>query len=188
MWLKISEKDSSDFLLFAHWNLLTSLLLQNKDSWQNERDVFITPGMKHENILRYIGAERRGSHLEAELWLITEFHDRVRRTTEETTNTTTKLNVCDVRMLLCWKNWLDHTNCVSAGLSVRLPEGKRCQLVWAVSHSRVDGAWAGLPSRRHPPTERRGTQTGHRSQVCRDHTPVVKPQTLLGLERNLLKL
>ncbi|XP_023254056.1 activin receptor type-2B-like, partial [Seriola lalandi dorsalis] len=32
--------------------------------------------MRHENILRYIGAEKRGSHLEAELWLISEFHER----------------------------------------------------------------------------------------------------------------
>ncbi|KAE8277949.1 Activin receptor type-2B [Larimichthys crocea] len=32
--------------------------------------------MRHENILRYIAAEKRGSHLEAELWLITEFHER----------------------------------------------------------------------------------------------------------------
>uniref|UniRef100_A0A3Q1FUX2 Serine/threonine-protein kinase receptor n=1 Tax=Acanthochromis polyacanthus TaxID=80966 RepID=A0A3Q1FUX2_9TELE len=50
--------------------------IQNKESWQNERDVFMTPGMRHENILRYIGAEKRGNHLEAELWLITEFHER----------------------------------------------------------------------------------------------------------------
>uniref|UniRef100_A0A8P4G860 Serine/threonine-protein kinase receptor n=1 Tax=Dicentrarchus labrax TaxID=13489 RepID=A0A8P4G860_DICLA len=50
--------------------------IQNKLSWQTERDVFITPGMRHENILRYIAAEKRGSHLEAELWLITEFHER----------------------------------------------------------------------------------------------------------------
>uniref|UniRef100_A0A1A7WKF6 Serine/threonine-protein kinase receptor n=1 Tax=Iconisemion striatum TaxID=60296 RepID=A0A1A7WKF6_9TELE len=54
--------------------------IQNKESWQNERDVFLTPGMRHENILRFLGAERRGqqrgSHLEAELWLITEFHER----------------------------------------------------------------------------------------------------------------
>ena len=35
--------------------------------------------MRHENILRYIAAEKRGSHLEAELWLITEFHERVRK-------------------------------------------------------------------------------------------------------------
>lgn len=35
--------------------------------------------MKHENILRFIAAEKRGSPLEAELWLITEFHERVRK-------------------------------------------------------------------------------------------------------------
>ncbi|XP_047468030.1 activin receptor type-2B-like [Mugil cephalus] len=50
--------------------------IQNKLSWENERDMFITPGMRHENILKYIGAEKRGSHLEAELWLITEYHER----------------------------------------------------------------------------------------------------------------
>ncbi|XP_059182926.1 activin receptor type-2B-like [Centropristis striata] len=50
--------------------------IQNKLSWQNETEVFVTPGMKHENILKYIAAEKRGSHLEAELWLITEFHER----------------------------------------------------------------------------------------------------------------
>ncbi|MEQ2202098.1 Activin receptor type-2B, partial [Xenoophorus captivus] len=50
--------------------------IQNKESWQNEREVFLTPGMRHENILRFIGAERRGSHLETELWLVSEFHER----------------------------------------------------------------------------------------------------------------
>lgn len=37
----------------------------------------MTPGMRHENILRYIGAEKHGANLETELWLITEFHERV---------------------------------------------------------------------------------------------------------------
>ncbi|XP_037550036.1 activin receptor type-2B-like [Nematolebias whitei] len=50
--------------------------IQNKKSWENERDVFMIPGMRHENILRFIGEERRGSHLETKLWLITEFHER----------------------------------------------------------------------------------------------------------------
>uniref|UniRef100_A0A8C1RMT3 Serine/threonine-protein kinase receptor n=1 Tax=Cyprinus carpio TaxID=7962 RepID=A0A8C1RMT3_CYPCA len=49
---------------------------QDKQSWQNEREMFSTPGMKHENLLRYIGAEKRGSNLETEFWLITEFHER----------------------------------------------------------------------------------------------------------------
>uniref|UniRef100_A0A9J7XTA0 Serine/threonine-protein kinase receptor n=1 Tax=Cyprinus carpio carpio TaxID=630221 RepID=A0A9J7XTA0_CYPCA len=50
--------------------------IQDKQSWQNERDMFSTPGMKHENLLHYIGAEKRGSNLETEFWLITEFHER----------------------------------------------------------------------------------------------------------------
>lgn len=54
--------------------------MQDKQSWQNERDVFITPGMKHENLLRYIAAEKRGTNLETELWLITEFHENVSMT------------------------------------------------------------------------------------------------------------
>uniref|UniRef100_A0A8B9JBB3 Serine/threonine-protein kinase receptor n=1 Tax=Astyanax mexicanus TaxID=7994 RepID=A0A8B9JBB3_ASTMX len=50
--------------------------IQDKQSWQNERDIFSTPGMKHDNLLRYIAAEKRGASLEMELWLITEFHER----------------------------------------------------------------------------------------------------------------
>ncbi|KAF4087877.1 hypothetical protein AMELA_G00076300 [Ameiurus melas] len=50
--------------------------VQDKQSWQNERDIFTTPGMKHENLLRYIAAEKRGTSLEMELWLITEFHEK----------------------------------------------------------------------------------------------------------------
>lgn len=33
--------------------------------------------MKHENLLQFIAAEKRGSNLEVELWLITAFHDKV---------------------------------------------------------------------------------------------------------------
>ncbi|XP_051871742.1 activin receptor type-2B isoform X1 [Pristis pectinata] len=50
--------------------------IQDKLSWQNERDIYTTPGMKHENVLRYIGSEKRGSNLETELWLISSFHER----------------------------------------------------------------------------------------------------------------
>ncbi|XP_055519803.1 activin receptor type-2B-like isoform X1 [Leucoraja erinacea] len=50
--------------------------IQDKLSWQNERDIYTTPGMKHENVLRYIGSEKRGSNLESELWLISTFHER----------------------------------------------------------------------------------------------------------------
>ncbi|TRY55337.1 hypothetical protein DNTS_009043 [Danionella cerebrum] len=48
----------------------------DKQSWQNECDMFSTPGMKHDNLLCFIAAEKRGSNLETEFWLITEFHER----------------------------------------------------------------------------------------------------------------
>lgn len=50
--------------------------IQNKCSWENEHQIFLTPGLRHQNLLRFIGAERRGSSMEAELWLITEYHQR----------------------------------------------------------------------------------------------------------------
>ncbi|XP_039190125.1 activin receptor type-2B isoform X2 [Crotalus tigris] len=50
--------------------------VQDKQSWQSERDIFNTPGMKHENLLQFIAAEKRGTNLETELWLITAFHDK----------------------------------------------------------------------------------------------------------------
>uniref|UniRef100_A0A3P8WVU1 Serine/threonine-protein kinase receptor n=1 Tax=Cynoglossus semilaevis TaxID=244447 RepID=A0A3P8WVU1_CYNSE len=50
--------------------------IQNKESWENEGEILSATGMRHENILKFVAAEKRGSHLEAELWLITEFHER----------------------------------------------------------------------------------------------------------------
>lgn len=53
-------------------------VVQDKQSWQNEREIYLTEGLRHENLLRYISAEKRGTNLQMELWLITEFHERVR--------------------------------------------------------------------------------------------------------------
>lgn len=48
--------------------------LQDKQSWMTEQDVYKLPHMRnHDNILRFIGTERRGDNLNLELWLITEF-------------------------------------------------------------------------------------------------------------------
>ena len=48
--------------------------LQDKMSWANEQDIYKLPQMFHENILKFIGSEKRGDNLNIELWLITEFH------------------------------------------------------------------------------------------------------------------
>ncbi|XP_029386359.1 activin receptor type-2A isoform X2 [Echeneis naucrates] len=50
--------------------------IQDKQSWQNEFEIYNLNGMKHENLLQFIGAEKRGSNMEMELWLITAFHDK----------------------------------------------------------------------------------------------------------------
>ncbi|ELW72334.1 Activin receptor type-2A [Tupaia chinensis] len=50
---------------------------QDKQSWQNEYEVYSLPGMKHENILQFIGAEKRGTSVDVDLWLITAFHEKV---------------------------------------------------------------------------------------------------------------
>ncbi|XP_077873482.1 activin receptor type-2A isoform X2 [Ictidomys tridecemlineatus] len=50
--------------------------IQDKQSWQNEYEVYSLPGMKHENILQFIGAEKRGTSVDVDLWLITAFHEK----------------------------------------------------------------------------------------------------------------
>ncbi|KAA8579654.1 hypothetical protein FQN60_006747 [Etheostoma spectabile] len=51
--------------------------IQDKLSWQNEYEIFTVSGMKHDNILHFIGAEKRNNNLDLELWLITAYHDKV---------------------------------------------------------------------------------------------------------------
>ncbi|XP_053900423.1 activin receptor type-2A isoform X1 [Malaclemys terrapin pileata] len=50
--------------------------IQDKQSWQNEYEIYSLPGMKHENILQFIGAEKRGTSIDVDLWLITAFHEK----------------------------------------------------------------------------------------------------------------
>uniref|UniRef100_A0A671UC21 Serine/threonine-protein kinase receptor n=1 Tax=Sparus aurata TaxID=8175 RepID=A0A671UC21_SPAAU len=50
--------------------------IQDKQSWQNEYDIFNLNGMRHENLLQFIGAEKRGSNMDMELWLITTYHEK----------------------------------------------------------------------------------------------------------------
>uniref|UniRef100_A0A8C5FQ62 Serine/threonine-protein kinase receptor n=1 Tax=Gadus morhua TaxID=8049 RepID=A0A8C5FQ62_GADMO len=70
--------------------------IQDKQSWQNERDIFLTPGMRHENLLRYIAAEKHGSNLETELWLIMEFHERGSLTDHLKGNVVTWSEMCHI--------------------------------------------------------------------------------------------
>ena len=50
--------------------------IQDKESWIAEQDIYSQPKMKHDNLLSFIAAEKRGDNLNMELWLITEFHEK----------------------------------------------------------------------------------------------------------------
>lgn len=49
---------------------------QDKNSWLVEQEIYKLPQMKNENILSFVGVERRGEGLLAEYWLITAYHER----------------------------------------------------------------------------------------------------------------
>ncbi|OAD56234.1 Activin receptor type-2B [Eufriesea mexicana] len=50
--------------------------IQDKQSWQTEQEIFKLAHMDHEDILRFIGVEKRGDNLQAEFWLITAYHEK----------------------------------------------------------------------------------------------------------------
>lgn len=50
--------------------------LQERQSWFAEHEVYRLPRMSHENILRFIGIDRKGDGLEREFYLMTEFHSK----------------------------------------------------------------------------------------------------------------
>ncbi|XP_072556320.1 activin receptor type-2A-like isoform X2 [Paramormyrops kingsleyae] len=50
--------------------------LQDKQSWQNEYEIYSLSGMRHDNLLQFMGAEKRGTNMDMELWLITAYHEK----------------------------------------------------------------------------------------------------------------
>lgn len=70
---------SLPFSIYLYLSTYLSLLclLQDKLSWQNEYEIYSMNGMKHDNILHFIGVEKRNNNLDLELWLITAYHDKV---------------------------------------------------------------------------------------------------------------
>ncbi|PSN29434.1 Activin receptor type-2A [Blattella germanica] len=81
----------------------------DKQSWVSEQEIFKLPHMDHENILRFIGVEKRGDNLQAEFWLITAFHE--------------KGSLCDYLKA----NISDLTACIADfGLALIFQPGKPC--------------------------------------------------------------
>lgn len=50
--------------------------VQDKQSWLSEQEIYKLPFMDQPNILQFIGVEKRGDNLQAEFWLISEYHER----------------------------------------------------------------------------------------------------------------
>ncbi|XP_054721975.1 activin receptor type-2A-like [Uloborus diversus] len=49
---------------------------QDKNSWMVEQEIYQLPQMKHENILNFLGLEKRGEPYHVEYWLVTSYHER----------------------------------------------------------------------------------------------------------------
>ncbi|KAK0049949.1 activin receptor type-2A [Biomphalaria pfeifferi] len=70
--------------------------LQDKQSWMSEIDIYNLPHMKQENILHFIGSERREDTLTTELWLVTEFHEKGSLCDYLKANTVTWAQLCHI--------------------------------------------------------------------------------------------
>ena len=46
----------------------------HKHSWENEQKIYSLESTAHENVLRFIGCERRGFSYNAQMYMITEYH------------------------------------------------------------------------------------------------------------------
>ncbi|XP_011303317.1 activin receptor type-2A-like [Fopius arisanus] len=46
-----------------------------RQSWQMEQDIFKLPRMNHDDILQFIGSEKKENDLKSEFWLVTAYHE-----------------------------------------------------------------------------------------------------------------
>lgn len=49
-------------------------ITSNRSSWENERNLYAMESTSHQNVLRYIATESRGSGYQSELFMITEYY------------------------------------------------------------------------------------------------------------------
>lgn len=70
--------------------------MQDKQSWQTEQEIFKLAHMNHDDILNFIGVEKRGDNLQAEFWLITAYHDKGSLCDYLKANTVTWIDMCRI--------------------------------------------------------------------------------------------
>lgn len=107
--------------------------------------------MRHENLLHFLGAEKRGNNMDIELWLITAYHEKVQPPPcwpkDHSTNTKhIQPNSFNVLMLE-FNNYVILTGCMPPfpGLIDRLSEGQCVVMERVVSHSPDHVPRPGLP-------------------------------------------
>jgi len=49
--------------------------LQDKQSWFAEQEIYNLAQLSHDNILQFLGVDKRGEGLQVEFWLVTSFHE-----------------------------------------------------------------------------------------------------------------
>lgn len=69
---------------------------QDKQSWQSEQAIYSLPQMRHDCVLRYIAAEKRGDGLQTEFWLVTAYHELGSLSDYLKANTLTWAQLCKV--------------------------------------------------------------------------------------------
>ncbi|TRY76641.1 hypothetical protein TCAL_08787 [Tigriopus californicus] len=50
--------------------------LPDQSSWFAEQEIYNLPRMNHDNILEFMGVDKRGEGLQQEFWLMTKFHEK----------------------------------------------------------------------------------------------------------------
>uniref|UniRef100_A0A8C5CYA0 Serine/threonine-protein kinase receptor n=1 Tax=Gadus morhua TaxID=8049 RepID=A0A8C5CYA0_GADMO len=74
--------------------------IQDKQSWQNEYEIYTLSGMRHENLLHFLGAEKRGTNMDIELWLITAYHEKGSLTDYLKANVVSWTELCHIAQTL----------------------------------------------------------------------------------------
>lgn len=75
--------------------------LQDKQSWYAEQEIYSLPQLSHENILKFIGIEKRGENLQLEFWLVTAFHERGSLCDYLKSNTLSWDDLCRIASTMC---------------------------------------------------------------------------------------
>ena len=50
--------------------------VRDKQSWYAEQEIYNLPRMKHENVLEFMGVDKKGEGINQEFYLMSKFHEK----------------------------------------------------------------------------------------------------------------